>query len=129
MRKALLFASMFGALALGAATVDVTVREWDLATPYSRPPDLALWPYAACVLDPRSGAIKLIDVPTPKAVPYGFMIDSKGTPYFCEFGSNKIGRIDPATMQIRESVVPEGARPRRLALANDTTIYYSDFAR
>src|SRR5207253_10133484 len=79
--------------------------------------------------DPRSGAIKLIDVPTPKALPYGLMIDSKGTPYFCEFGSNKIGRIDPATMQIRESVVPEGARPRRLALANDTTIYYSDFAR
>ncbi|HWE22764.1 MAG TPA: hypothetical protein VG496_02375, partial [Myxococcales bacterium] len=49
--------------------------------------------------------------------------------FFCEFGSNKLGRIDPATLAISEFEVPEGARPRRLALATDGTIYYSDFAR
>jgi virginiamycin B lyase len=81
------------------------------------------------VLDPKSGAVKLTDVPTPHALPYGLVINSKGVPYFCEFGSNKITRIDPATMQLREFTLPEGARPRRLALANDTTIYYSDFRR
>jgi virginiamycin B lyase len=82
------------------------------------------------VLDPTSGAIKLTDVPTAHALPYGMMIDRKGTPYFCEFGSNKIARIDPATLQIHEFALPNAdARPRRLALASDTTIYYSDFAR
>src|SRR5712691_2150596 len=81
------------------------------------------------VLDPKSGAIKLADVPTAHALPYGIVEDSKGLPYFCEFGSNKITRIDPATMEMHEYALPEGARPRRLALANDTTIYYSDFQR
>lgn len=76
------------------------------------------------VLDPKSGVIKLADVPTPKALPYGMVIDSKGVPYFCEFGSNKIARVDPSTMRIDEFALPgAGARPRRLALANDTTIY------
>jgi virginiamycin B lyase len=82
------------------------------------------------VLDPASGAIKLADVPTPKALPYGMVIDGKGVPYFCEFGSNRITRVDPSTMQLHEFVLPSiGARPRRLALANASTIYYSDFAR
>jgi len=81
------------------------------------------------VLDPKSGAIKLADVPTAHALPYGIVLDSKGTLYFCEFGSNKITRLDPATMQMHEYVLPEGARPRRLRMANDTTIYYSDFQR
>ncbi|HEY3055742.1 MAG TPA: lyase [Thermoanaerobaculia bacterium] len=81
------------------------------------------------VLDPKSGALKLTEVPTTHALPYGLVIDSKGVPYFCEFGSNKITRIDPATLKLREYILPEGARPRRLALANDRTIYYSDFRR
>jgi virginiamycin B lyase len=81
------------------------------------------------VLDPKSGAVKLADVPTPHALPYGMVEDSKGVPYFCEFGSNKITRVDPDTMELHEYPLPEGARPRRLALANDTTIYYSDFQR
>lgn len=80
-------------------------------------------------LDPRTGDIKLKEVPTPHAVPYGIVVNSKGVPYFCEFGSNKLASIDPGTMQITEHSLPEGARPRRLALAADDTIYYSDYAR
>ena len=82
------------------------------------------------VLDPTSGAIKFVDVPTPHALPYGLVLDSKGTPYFCEFGTNRIGRIDPATLQLHEFVLSNaGARPRRLRMADDNTIFYSDFAR
>jgi virginiamycin B lyase len=40
-----------------------------------------------------------------------------------------LASIDPKTMEITEYTMPEGARPRRLALAADGTIYYSDFAR
>ena len=32
-------------------------------------------------------------------------------------------------MQIREYALPSGARPRRLAVADDDTVYYSDYAR
>ena len=82
------------------------------------------------VLDPATGGIKLADVPTTRALPYGIVMDSKGTPYFCEFGSNKIARIDPASMEIHEFVLPAVlARPRRLRMANDNAIYYSDFRR
>ena len=32
-------------------------------------------------LDPRSGEMKLKDVPTPRAVPYGIVVNSRGVPY------------------------------------------------
>jgi virginiamycin B lyase len=80
-------------------------------------------------LDPKTGEIKVQEVPTAHAVPYGIVVTPQGVPYFCEFGSNKLASIDPKTLAITEYVLPEGARPRRLALAADGTIYYSDFAR
>lgn len=80
-------------------------------------------------LDPKSGAMKLISVPTPHAVPYGIVVNSKGVPFFCEFGTNKLASIDPKTLAVSEYPLPQGARPRRLALASDDTIYYSDYAR
>ena len=51
-------------------------------------------------LDPQTGEVKLKEVPTPHAIPYGIVITSKGVPIFCEFGSNKLASIDPKTMQI-----------------------------
>lgn len=80
-------------------------------------------------LDPKSGAMKLIAVPTPHAVPYGIVVNSKGVPFFCEFGINNLASIDPKTMAVTEYQLPQGARPRRLALAADDSIYYSDYAR
>jgi virginiamycin B lyase len=68
-------------------------------------------------LDPRTGKIELNKVPTESALPYGIQLDSKGVPFFCELGTNKMGRIDPTTMAITEYKLPEGARPRRLAIA------------
>jgi virginiamycin B lyase len=80
-------------------------------------------------LDPGTGKIELKQVPTPHAVPYGIAITSDGVPWFCEFGTNKLASIDPKTMTITEHALPEGARPRRLAIAKNDIIYYSDFAR
>jgi len=80
-------------------------------------------------LDPRSGQIKLQQVPTPDALPYGMAVTQKGVPDFCEFGTNKLASIDPNTLAIAEYTLPQGARPRRLAVAPDDTIYYSDYAR
>jgi len=35
--------------------------------------------------------------------------------------------IDPHTIAITEYILPEGVRPRRLAIAADDTIYFTDF--
>jgi virginiamycin B lyase len=78
-------------------------------------------------LDPRTGKIELKKVQTESALPYGIQINSKGVPFFCELGANKMGKVDPATMAISEYKLPEGARPRRLAIAADDTVYFTDF--
>lgn len=80
-------------------------------------------------LDTRTGEIKLRPVPTPHAQPYGIVVTGDGIPFFCEFGTNKLGSIDPRSLAIHEHALPSGARPRRLALAPDGTIYYSDYGR
>jgi virginiamycin B lyase len=78
-------------------------------------------------LDPRTGKIDLKLVATRDALPYGMGINGKGIPFFCEFGTNKIARIDPKTMEITEYKLPESARPRRMAIAADDKIYFTDF--
>ena len=81
-------------------------------------------------LDPKTGKMALIKVPTPHSVPYGIVILQNNAPFFCEFGINKLATVDPETMTIHEYPLPDaGARPRRLALAPDGSIFYSDYAR
>jgi virginiamycin B lyase len=78
-------------------------------------------------LDPATGKIELKESPTEAALPYGIQINSKGIPIFCELGTNKLASIDPQTMAIKEYLLPEGVRPRRLAIAADDTVYFTDF--
>ena len=80
-------------------------------------------------LDPASGEVVLQRPPTPAAAPYGIAVNAEGVPFFCEFGTNKIGRIHPETVEITEYEVTPGARPRRIAITPDGKIYYADFAR
>jgi virginiamycin B lyase len=80
-------------------------------------------------LDPASGRMDLKELPTKGAEPYGIVVTNDNLVVFCEFGTNKLGSIDPKTMALREYTLPEGARPRRIALAPDGTIYYTDYAR
>jgi virginiamycin B lyase len=72
--------------------------------------------------------IMLKKVPTPRALPYRIAVNSKGVPFFCEFGTNRLARIDPQAMDITE-YVQLGARPRRLAFTPNDMVYYSDNAR
>ena len=39
--------------------------------------------------DPQTGEIKLVTMPTPRSLPYGVVIDSKGVPFVVQFGTNK----------------------------------------
>lgn len=78
--------------------------------------------------EPKS-AVTLHKMPEPDVRPYGIIIGSDSLPYFAMVGTNKIGRIDPQTLAVKEFVLPEGARVRRLTSSPDGYIYYSDFAR
>jgi virginiamycin B lyase len=79
-------------------------------------------------LDPKSGKVELQKVPTANAHPYGIQMDSHGTPFFCEFFTNKLASIDPQTMTIHEYTLPEGVRPRRMAIDATDCVYFTDFS-
>jgi len=78
-------------------------------------------------LDPQSGKIELKKVQGQRALPYGIAINSKGVPFFCEFGTNKMAKIDPQSMEITEYKLPESARPRRMAIDAEDKIYFTDY--
>jgi len=81
-------------------------------------------------LDPKTGDIKLLTPPTPKARPYGMAVNSKGVVFFVEFGTNGVGSVDPKTLQVREYPLPDPAsRPRRITITSDDIVWYSDFSR
>lgn len=80
-------------------------------------------------LDPITGEIALVASRTSNSRPYGIVINSQGRPFFDLFGTNRIGAIDPGTLEIVEYVLPAGARPRRIAVTWDDVIWYTDYAR
>ena len=80
-------------------------------------------------LDPKSGKVELKSVPTPDAHPYGIQMNSQGVPFFCEFFTNKLASIDPKTMAIREYALPDGTRPRRIAIDAEDRVYFTDYER
>ena len=82
-------------------------------------------------MDMETGEPQIIDVPTPRARPYGIIMDhNMERPWICLFGTNKLATVDPQTMELKEIDLPnEDARPRRLAQTSDGAIWYGDYAR
>jgi virginiamycin B lyase len=78
-------------------------------------------------LDPRSGKIDLLLVGQVNAHPYGIQVNSQGIPFFCMFFTNKLGSINPKTLDIQEHLLPQGVRPRRLAIDDHDLVYFTDF--
>ena len=76
-----------------------------------------------------TGEMTFAKVPTPKSEPYGIVPDSKGVPFFTQLMGNRIGSVDPATMQVREYPLGDGTGPRRLAITADDMVFYTDYAR
>ncbi len=80
-------------------------------------------------LEPDTGAVRLVPLPTPDAHPEGIVIGDGDVAYVGERNTNKIARLSPDSMSFREYVLPERARPRRLAVGQDKAIYYTDEGR
>jgi virginiamycin B lyase len=78
-------------------------------------------------LDPKTGKVDLKTAPSKDARPYGIQINSKGVPFFCEFGTNKLAKVDPKTMEITEYPLAKGVLPRRLAIDAEDKIYFTDY--
>ena len=78
-------------------------------------------------LDPKTGKVDLKKMAVADSRPYGIAVNSKGVPFFCEFGTNKMAKIDPQTMEITEYSLPATARPRRMAIDANDNVYFTDF--
>lgn len=75
-------------------------------------------------------AIKLYAIGTPRARPYGLVVDARDQPWFVLFGINALGTIDPVSGKVREIRLPRAeSRPRRLAVTDDAMVWYVDFAQ
>jgi virginiamycin B lyase len=118
------------------------VSEYPISDPTARDPRTAVFDQKGNVwftiqegnkigrLTPATGDFTLRPSPTPKSLPDGIAVNSKGVPFFAEFGANKVAAVDPATMAIREWTLPDpAARPRRLAVDPNDMIWFTDYAR
>ncbi len=75
-------------------------------------------------LNPETGEITEV---ATQANPYGIKVDANGTVWVAYNGTNKIGALDPETMEVRYYEVPnERSRIRRLDIASDGMIWYGN---
>jgi virginiamycin B lyase len=75
-------------------------------------------------LDPVTGELTEIET---EARPYGIKVDAAGTVWVAYNGTNKLGALDPETMEVRYYDVPdERSRIRRLDVASDGAIWYGN---
>lgn len=73
-------------------------------------------------LDPVSG--DLVEVAT-EARPYGIVVDQDGTVWVAYNGTNKLGAVDPVTMEIQYFTVPEPrTRIRRLGIDSKGMVWF-----
>jgi virginiamycin B lyase len=80
-------------------------------------------------LDKASGKLRLVDVPTPSARPYGLALDRAGRPWLNLLGTNKFATVDPESMALREVTLPRSdARTRRIEVGPDGAVWAVDYA-
>ena len=73
-------------------------------------------------LDPETG--KVTEIPTEPR-PYGIQVDSKGTVWVAYNGTNKLGALDPDSMEVRYYEVPDDrTRIRRLGIDSQDIVWF-----
>jgi virginiamycin B lyase len=79
-------------------------------------------------IDPETGAIGVIEPPTPDQGARRVWSDSKGNLWISEWNAGQLTRFDPSTRAWRSWKLP-GDRPRAYAVyvAPDDTVWVSDF--
>jgi virginiamycin B lyase len=78
------------------------------------------------VFDPKTGKFTPIrDVPTA----YGLALDKAGNCWFAEYTKDgKIGKVDAKTLKVTKWAPPtQDARPRRIQIDSDGTVWFAEF--
>jgi virginiamycin B lyase len=102
-----------------AGNTRVTIREWLLPTPGSRPhdplamPDGTIWYTGQMAnvigrLDPKTGAIKQYPLP-PDSGPHGLVADRDGNIWYTANFAGYIGKLDPRTGHVTQYPMPNPA--------------------
>jgi virginiamycin B lyase len=81
-------------------------------------------------ISPADGALREVTLPAPGARPRRLQVDSKGIVWYTDFARGYLGRLDPATGQMREFASPggSGSGPYGIAIAPDGRIWYDEAA-
>jgi virginiamycin B lyase len=107
---------------VAARSANVSIKEWSVPTPNSRPhdpavaPDGSLWYTGQMAnklgrLDPATGQIKEFPLKTPDSGPHGLIADRDGNIWFTAIFKGYVGKLDPQTGNITEYHVPGNADP------------------
>src|SRR2546425_1093630 len=69
--------------------------------------------------------------PAPGARPRGLIVGSKGIVWYSDYSRGKLGRLDPATGQVREFASPggDGSQPYGIAAGTDGRVWYDESGR
>ena len=116
----------------------VTIREYDVPTPNSRPhdpavaPDGALWYTGQLAntlgrLDPRSGKIKEYPLKTPGSGAHGLAADKDGNIWFTANFKAYIGKLDPRSGDVTEYPMPDprARDPHSLVFDREGMIFFT----
>jgi virginiamycin B lyase len=127
-----------GAIAPASSAPSVTIHEWDVPTPKSRPHDpLAasdgtIWYTGQMVnvlgrLDPKTGQIKEFPLKTPASGPHGLTEDKAGNIWYTGNAKALIGKLDPKTGEVTEYPMPDPAAkdPHSLAFDQEGTLWFT----
>jgi virginiamycin B lyase len=77
-----------------------------------------------------SSEIRTADVPTRNASPYGLAVNSKGTIFFTERDTARIGSVEADPMKVREYLLPKaGIGVEGLTITPDDALWFTDGAR
>ena len=119
-------------------SVQVSIKEWEVPTPGSRPhdpmfaPDGAVW-YTGNManllgrFDPRTQRFREYHLKTPNSGPHGLISDHDGNVWFTANSHAYIGKLDPKSGEVREYPMtdPAARDPHTLLLAPNGNIYFT----
>jgi virginiamycin B lyase len=119
-------------------SVEVSIKEWQVPTPGSRPHDPAIAPdgsvwytgQMANVLgrfDPQTNQFKEYHLKTPMSGPHGLVADKGGNIWFTANFKGYIGKLDPKTGDVTEYPMPDpkARDPHTLLFAQNGNIYFT----
>src|SRR5438270_208446 len=133
-----MIAAVFAFAAVG--TLSVTIKEYEVPTPKSRPHDPALAPDGSLwytgqaanklgTIDPRTMAIHEYTLPANSARPRRLALAPDGTVFYTDYARGYLGHFDPAAGKLlKEWTSPGGAdsEPYGIAVTKEGDVWYSE---